>query len=50
MVVTVFSVPILVQDNDKFLAAIAAGDLNTVQQAFKAGVDPNVASRTEARL
>ena len=42
MVVTVFSAPIFAQDEDKFWEAVATGDLNTVQQTFKAGVDPNV--------
>ena len=42
MVVTVFSAPIVAQDKDKFWEAVATGDLNAVQQAFKARVDPNV--------
>ena len=42
MVVTVFSAPIVAQDKDKFWEAVATGDLNAVQQAFKAEVDPNV--------
>ena len=43
MVVTVFSAPIVAQDIDlkKFWEAVATGDLSTVQQAFKARIDPN---------
>ena len=42
MVVTVFSALGDAQDTGKFLEAVATGDLNAVQQAFKARVDPNV--------